>query len=139
MAITIDLFHAVGKYPILRQPLIMRVRRSMAVFGRYLSAAFEIVSSPGAFRLGSLWVICCTVPGVVNEMFDIGVEFNLRTVSATSGRYVPGFGENCSSNVEANTSALSLAENAVPFGPFSGWVAGVLFNRLLLSLNRELS
>lgn len=54
MAMTTDFFHSAGKYPILRQPFIIRVKRRIADFGRFLSAAFEIVSSPGAFLLGSL-------------------------------------------------------------------------------------
>lgn len=50
----------------------------------------------------------------------IGIEFKVWTVSDTSGRCRPGLGENCDSNVSASSSTLWLADNAIPFGPFSG-------------------
>jgi len=116
----IERFHMAGKYPILRHPFIMRVSRRIAFFGRFLCAAFEIESFPGAFFRGSCLRIFSTVPGVVNVLFVAGVEFKIWMLFITSGRSGPGFSENWVLYVFASSSALSLAEYARPSGSIKG-------------------
>lgn len=64
MAITIEFFHDSRKYSILKHPFIIKVRKRMVFFGRFLSAAFEIVFSTGTLRPRSRWIILNIVTGI---------------------------------------------------------------------------
>ena len=56
---------------------------------------FVISSTPGAFFLGSLEIIFCTVPGVVKILdWVMMVLLISRTVEFISGYSDPGIGEN---------------------------------------------
>jgi hypothetical protein len=88
-------FHAFGKYDIFRHPFIIFVRVKIIFLGKNLSAVFVISSTPGAFFLGSLEIIFCTVPGVVKILdWVMMVLLISRTVEFISGYSDPGFGEN---------------------------------------------
>lgn len=95
-------------------------------------------SAPGALHLRILLSICWMVPGDVKQRGDEDERWEWVKVS-NSVKTLSVVGLHCCSYVSANSSDLSSFLYERPFGPISGWTAGVLFSSFLFSLKIESS